>query len=269
MKNIIAISVMLILLFSQSILAQLTVKDQEPSPNTLLQVNDEGDYCSILITPSTSYIVDPDQKLYNYMGKLMWNGLELGSSFTAAGWTYDGTNILTSTVNDKVGIGMSTAPNVKLSLGTDFAAKKLAIWDGTNDFYGFGSPFGRMAIYTSNNERMSILSNGNIGIGTTTPGANLEVNGTVKVGSSGIKFSEIIELTGTTGTSRTEISYPIGYTKANTRIISYQVVDFTGPNWVTGFDGLWVALDDSVIKLGHESSVFNGQPYRLILMKVE
>ena len=269
MKNIIALFVMLLLFIPSSILAQLTVKDQESTPNTLLQVNDEGDYCSILITPSTSYLVDPDQKLYNYKGKLMWDGLELGSSFTAAGWTYDGTNILTSTVNDKVGIGMTSAPSVKLSLGANIAPKKLALFDAPGDFYGFGVDWGRITFYTNNTEKMTIKDNGNVGIGTTNPNAKLDVNGSVKIGTNGIVFSEIIELTGTTGTNRTEISYPSGYNKTNTRIISYQVVDLTGPNWVTGFDGLWVALDDSVIKLGHESSIFNSQSYRLMLMKVE
>ncbi len=46
-----------------------------------------------------------------------------------------------------VGIG-TTAPNVKLSLGTDVTAQKLALYDGASDFYGFGVQGGRMVFHT-------------------------------------------------------------------------------------------------------------------------
>lgn len=174
------------------------------------------------------------------------------------------------TIDGNVGIGTTSIPSVKLSLGTDINTKKLALWDGENDFYGFGVAVGRITFFTNNTEKMTIKDNGNVGINTTNPQAKLEVIGSVKVGASGIKFSELYEITGKTGTNyRTDISYPTGYTQSNTRIISYEVVDFTGPNWVSGFEGLWVALADTYIRLGHEASFFNGQSFRLLLMKVE
>jgi len=41
-----------------------------------------------------------------------------------------------------VGIGTSS-PKARLSFGTDlFTPRKIALWDGINDFYGFGIEFG-------------------------------------------------------------------------------------------------------------------------------
>jgi hypothetical protein len=76
----------------------------------------------------------------------------------------------------KVGIGTAT-PQVKLSLGTDLDPKKLALWDGVGDFYGLGCALGRITMYTNNTEKMTILSNGNVGIGTAFPERRLHVAG--------------------------------------------------------------------------------------------
>ncbi len=78
--------------------------------------------------------------------------------------------------NGLVGIGTAT-PNVKLSLGTDIAAQKLALYDGLGDFYGLGVQPGRVVLHTANTERMAITSAGNVGIGTAAPGARLAVTG--------------------------------------------------------------------------------------------
>jgi hypothetical protein len=42
----------------------------------------------------------------------------------------------------------------------------------------------RLAFFGNSSEVLSLLQNGNVGIGTTNPGATLEVNGTLKVGGS-------------------------------------------------------------------------------------
>ena len=82
---------------------------------------------------------------------------------------YGGTpsNAVTVLKNGNVGIGMIAAPSVKLSLGANIAPKKLALFDGLSDFYGFGVDWGRITIYTNNTEKMTIKDNGNVGINVT------------------------------------------------------------------------------------------------------
>ena len=96
-----------IFILSISTYAQLTVKDQEATPNTLLQVNDEGNAGSITLPP-LSAIGTFANKLYNIGSILYWNGITLGTSGSAAGWTDLGSNVILSTLSDKVGIGTST-----------------------------------------------------------------------------------------------------------------------------------------------------------------
>ncbi|MHC4086039.1 MAG: hypothetical protein ACYSU5_12640 [Planctomycetota bacterium] len=75
-----------------------------------------------------------------------------------------------------VGIGTEN-PQVRLSLGAELppTLKKLAIWDGNDDFYGFGADWGAITIYAGNEEKVTIQDTGNVGIGTTSPGARLHV----------------------------------------------------------------------------------------------
>ncbi len=99
-------------------------------------------------------------------------------------------------------------------------------------------------------KKSTIKDNGNVGINTTNPQAKLDVNGSVKIGVNGIKFSELYELTGTTGiggTDRVSVSYPTGYNKSNTRVISYEVQEIIANKWVSGDEGLWSALGDTDI----------------------
>jgi len=47
---------------------------------------------------------------------------------------------------------------------------------------------------TSNTERMRITTAGNVGIGTQNPAANLDVNGTFKLGQQGTKLNNVIKI---------------------------------------------------------------------------
>jgi len=78
------------------------------------------------------------------------------------------------TIIDSVAIG-TTTPHSKFSLGTGLNAKKFALWDGVDDFYGLGIELGRITFYTNNTEKMTIYNNGRVGIGTTTPAAKLAI----------------------------------------------------------------------------------------------
>ncbi len=99
-------------------------------------------------------------------------------------WVVDANNpggisLLMDTHNGNVGIGTS-APLVKLSLGTDqvsATSKKLAIYDGVNDFYGFGIDAAKLLIWAGNNKVMTLNNSGNVGIGTTDPQVKLHVQG--------------------------------------------------------------------------------------------
>ncbi|MCJ7578351.1 MAG: hypothetical protein MUO91_07855 [candidate division Zixibacteria bacterium] len=115
---------------------------------------------------------------YAYRAAVSDSAIKAISAGSGGGWTDDGTVVRLTTVTDKVGIG-TTAPQVKLSLGTDLTPKKLALWDGVNDFYGLGVELGRITVYTNNTEKMTILANGNVGIGTTSPGKLLHLYGAI------------------------------------------------------------------------------------------
>ncbi len=101
----------------------------------------------------------------------------------------DGTN---------VGIGTNT-PHASLQLSNQVSSKKFVLYEdaaGGNEFYGLGVTAGLMryqtttgashAFYastspTANVELMRNQSNGNVGIGTSTPSTKLEVSGQIKI----------------------------------------------------------------------------------------
>jgi len=90
-------------------------------------------------------------------------------------WTESGGDVYRDLGN--VGIG-TTSPQFKLSFGTDpFTPWKIALWDEVNNFYGFGLNIGRLTFFTNNTEKMTILDNGNVGIGTSSPVSKLTVEG--------------------------------------------------------------------------------------------
>ena len=104
-------------------------------------------------------------------------------------WQTVGSNIFYTSGN--VGIGTSS-PSVRLSLGGDNATTKLAIWDGgSSGVMGFGIAPNQFRIHLHNpNNRFSfldapsgteivtILGNGNVGIGTNTPNFPLSFGNT-------------------------------------------------------------------------------------------
>ena len=96
-------------------------------------------------------------------------------------------------INGKVGIGVRTP-------STDAPPKiHLAIGDDDTGLKQQGD--GELAIYTNNSERVRVNASGNVGIGTTTPQAKLDVNGSVNV-SGAVNFGQaarqVLNLYGTT-----------------------------------------------------------------------
>jgi hypothetical protein len=112
-----------------------------------------------------------------------------------------------------IGIG-NTSPNGALSFADDVRTRKIVLWDGSanNDyqFYGFGVESSTMiqSIYasgdkflwvagtgtTTRNELMVIQGDGKVGIGTTSPGQKLQVDGSllVNAGTSAAAYRDIM-----------------------------------------------------------------------------
>jgi hypothetical protein len=132
---------------------------------------------------------------------------------------------LSVTHNGNVGIG-TTSPSVRLDLGssagtapTDAATRKLALYNSGNDFYGFGISMGALHIFTNAtagaSPDLTVLNNGNVGIGTSAPGQKLEVAGQVFSSTGGFRFPDnTVQTTAAGGT----VTASNGLTKTGSNI---------------------------------------------------
>jgi len=144
------------------------------------------------------------------------------------------------------------------------------VWNNENGDLYFG---------TNNTERMRITKSGRVGIGVSAPDASLAVDGTVVIGFSGKVFSEIREITGTTGATggSTTISFPSGYNSSNIRILSMEI-NYRGTSWI-GLGGnqqnasitprLFYYLDSNIWLYYPAVSDFQGRAFRMMVMKVQ
>jgi len=110
------------------------------------------------------YIGNPTQSTGNYFAI----GTDSGGN----------TEILTVTNTGNVGIG-TTSPGRKLEVAGDVGINGYIYHNGDDSRIGFeGNDAIRM--YTANNVRLQINSNGNVGIGTTSPANKLHVEGRIE-----------------------------------------------------------------------------------------
>jgi len=127
-----------------------------------------------------------------------FSGLEFGGPTSAAGgflafYTHDlgfgnGERMRIDKLG-RVGIG-TNSPGALLSLGSALANTKLMLYDDGTSFYGLGVQGNQFRLHTATlndrfsflnapngTENMTILGNGNVGIGTAAPGQKLDVIG--------------------------------------------------------------------------------------------
>jgi len=167
-------------------------------------------------------------------------------------WTDNGGKIFYN--GGLVGIGLEN-PNHMLDINSGAMPNYLTMYnDGTgtsgtdgfmvgnqNDLEGFVWNWEAAPIHfgTSNSFRMVISASGDVGIGTQTPTARLNVIGDTRFGSEGVAFNELREITGTTsGTYFVTFPLPSGYTQANTRVLSLEI-NYLGDRWTgLGFNNL-------------------------------
>ncbi len=171
-------------------------------------------------------------------------------------WTASSTAIYYNTGN--VGIG-TTTPGDKLHVagggiildnnkflrgkGTDGNAYAI-IGYGTDDYaYIYGSQTGGVKFYDAWNvqTRMTVLTSGNVGIGTTGPNSKLEVAGTIHSTTGGIKFPDGTTQT-TSGTSANKVTQVMNNVPGPLPLVSSNfttsggtlVVFASGSGWISG-----------------------------------
>ncbi|MEA3358673.1 MAG: hypothetical protein U9R17_04610 [Thermodesulfobacteriota bacterium] len=128
-------------------------------------VTNDGGNVDLIEGPNVT--ITPDDSANTITIASTWAGQSI--------WSESGGNVYRSLGN--VGIG-TTNPQAKLSFGADpFTPRKIALWDEVNNFYGLGIFPGQLTFLTNDTGKMSILDNGNVGIGTSFPNSKLTVEG--------------------------------------------------------------------------------------------
>jgi len=142
------------------------------------------------------------------------------------------------------------------------------VWNWENAPIHFG---------TNNNFRMTISAAGDVGIGTQTPDAKLHVIGDTKFGSTGVAFTEIREITGTTDPTLYWVSFslPSGYNMGNTRVLSLEI-NYGGDRWMgTGFDDMngersitYNIFNSTVYLYYPDIALLKNRAFRMLVMRI-
>jgi hypothetical protein len=133
----------------------------------------------------------------------------------------DTDTLVVDDTNNRVGIGTSS-PGATLTVAGGAmrldSGQVLEFGGSTNFILGETAPNNLLRFYTNNTERMRITSTGAVGIGTTTPGARLQLNGAPSQGAGLVQV-------GTDGYAawdfRNTAGAQQGYIQVNTSSVAY------------------------------------------------
>ena len=178
--------------------ATLEVQGRTSNTEAALKVTDSGD---------RFFEVVPDNNTTFKLGDIdaLGDELVIVGSYGDLKFNASGSTTMTLDNNNRVGIG-TTSPQEKLHIySTEAGAVRAEIestqaadaiikYTNSNRSYAtFLTQSGQFSIYDYNaaSHRFYMLTNGNIGIGTTNPGSKLTVNGSTRMGGN-VEVSELL-----------------------------------------------------------------------------
>ena len=149
-------------------------------------------------------------------------------------------------------------------------------------FNNRNSPDGSIDFVVNGGKKMVIDNTGNVGIGTSNPGANLDANGDVILGDNGTRFLEIREIVGITRSDAGSFTYyndklPAGWTGEKTRLLSLEIQynNATGDWYSIGYThsneriaGLFNHAGRDFWVLHPDSEAWRGRTWHAIIMRM-
>ena len=215
------------------------------------------------------------------------------TQLTPSPYALNARNVFDGGSSNFVGIGRSTRVTGNEYFGvlapvTGGVYGGMYIQTGANGlpFYGYDVPgLGRAWTYLDGSDGakwklsqngltvLTATTAGNVGIGTTTPGANLEVAGTTTLGTGGPAI-QTLKFTGTTSASQNgQVTIATGI-PADKILAVDAMVQYTGTGWVSpgytvnpGYEFNWYIYASDIIiwnKAGNSSAILS-QPFKLLV----